>query len=133
MGSLIDTSVLIEAERGGLDLEKLLTAFPGEDWMISSVTVSELLHGGLRTAIPANRARRLKFAEATIDRFPVLAFDLLAARTHARIWAELARRGRMIGERDLLIAATALSLDYSVATRDLRSFPMIPGLQVLNL
>jgi len=133
MGSLIDTSVLIEAERGGLDLEKFLSAFPQEDWMISSVTVSELLQGGLRTAAPAKRARRLKFAEETIHRFPVLAFDLLAARTHARIWMELARRGRMVGERDLLIAATAISLDYSVATRDLRSFPMIPGVRVLNL
>jgi predicted nucleic acid-binding protein len=78
MGSLIDTSVLIEAERGGLDLEKFLSAFPDEDWMVSSVTVSELLHRGLRTAVPANRARRLKFAEETIHRFPVLAFDLLA-------------------------------------------------------
>ena len=133
MGSLIDTSVLIESERGGLDLEKFLSAFPEEDWMISSVTVSELLHGGLRTTVPANRARRLRFAEETIRRFPVLTFDLLAARTHARIWAELARRGRMVGERDLLIASTAISLDYSVATRDLRSFPMVPGLRVLNL
>jgi tRNA(fMet)-specific endonuclease VapC len=133
MGSVIDTSVLIEAERGGLDLEKFLSDFPGEDWMISSVTVSELLHGGLRSSFPATQARRIKFAEETIQRFPVLAFDLVAARTHAQIWTELARRGRTVGERDLMIAATAMSLDYSVATRDLRSFPMIPGLRVLNL
>jgi tRNA(fMet)-specific endonuclease VapC len=133
MGSLIDTSVLIAAERGGLDLEQLLDTFPEEDWMISSVTVSELLLGVLRSALPARRARRLAFAEETIQRFEVLAFDLSAARTHAEIWAELVRRGRTIGERDLLIAATAISRNCAVATRDLRSFPTIPGLRVIQV
>jgi len=133
MGSLIDTSVLIAAEGGGLDLEQLLATFPDEDWTISSVTVSEILHGVLRSALPAKRARRLAFAEETIQRFEVLAFDLSAARAHAEIWAELARRGRMVGERDLLIAATAISRNYAVATRDLRSFPTIPGLRVLTV
>jgi predicted nucleic acid-binding protein len=32
-----------------------------------------------------------------------------------------------------MIAATAISRDYAVATRDLRSFPKIPGLRVLAL
>ncbi len=133
MGSLIDTSVLIAAERGGLDLVQLLGSFPEEDWTVSSVTISELLHGAFRTTLPGKRARRLTFAEETIRRFEVLAFDLGAARAHAEIWTELARHGRMVGERDLLIAATAISHDYAVATRDLRSFPKIPGLRVLNL
>ena len=133
MGSVIDTSILIDAEHGGVDLERLLAAFPGEDWTISSVTVSELLHGSLRGGSPALRARRLNFAEAAVERFPVLPFDLIAARAHARIWAELARSGRTIGERDLMIAATAMSRDYSIATRDLRSFPMIQGLRLLSV
>jgi predicted nucleic acid-binding protein len=35
-----------------------------------------------------------------------------------------------MGERDLMIAATAIAKDYAIATRDERSFPKILGLKV---
>jgi predicted nucleic acid-binding protein len=44
--------------------------------------------------------------------------------------AELAGRGAAVGAHDLILAATAVTLDYDIATRDLRSFPRIPGLSV---
>jgi tRNA(fMet)-specific endonuclease VapC len=133
VGALIDTSILIAFDRGIIDLQDLLNAFPDEEWFISTVTVSELLQGALRTISPARRAARFAFVEENISRFEVLDFDLPAVRVHAEIWAELARNGRTVGERDLMIAATAISRDYAVATRDLRSFPKIPGLRVLAL
>ncbi len=46
------------------------------------------------------------------------------------MWAELLVKGRPVGERDLLIAATALAHGYTVVTRDERSFRRIPGLGV---
>ena len=133
MGALIDTSILIAVDRGTLALEALLEAFPEEKWFISAITVSEMLHGVLRSGSPVQRAARLAFAEDNIRRFEVLDFDLAAARMHAELWVQLARRGHTVGERDLMIAATARSRDYAVATRDLRSFPRIPRLRVLNL
>jgi tRNA(fMet)-specific endonuclease VapC len=54
--------------------------------------------------------------------------DLVVARIHARLWAELAAQGITVGAHDLLIAATALSLGVPVATRDVRSLPCISGL-----
>jgi predicted nucleic acid-binding protein len=36
-----------------------------------------------------------------------------------------------VGAHDLIIAATALSLGYAIATRDRRSFPKIRGLDVV--
>ena len=38
----------------------------------------------------------------------------------------------MIGAHDLQIAATALAIDASLATRDERSFPKIRGLKLLR-
>ena len=58
--------------------------------------------------------------------------DLDAARAHATLSAELRARGTPVGAHDLLIAATAVPIDYQVATRDLRSFPRIRGLRVLR-
>jgi predicted nucleic acid-binding protein len=48
------------------------------------------------------------------------------------VWAELAAQGVTVGERDLMIAATAMARGYAVAARDERSFPRIPGLVLLR-
>ena len=131
MGILIDTSVLIAAERRQLDLEPLLGKLGGEEVAIASITASELLHGVHRLR-GASRARSEVLVERLIGRLPVISFDLAAARVHAALSAELRARGTPVGAHDLLIAATAVLLDYAVATRDLRSFPRIKGLRILR-
>ncbi len=45
MGALIDTSILIAAERGQLDLTALLTEHAYENFGLSAITATELLHG----------------------------------------------------------------------------------------
>lgn len=130
MGSLIDSSLLVAAERGTLHLETILGEQGDQDIAIAAVTASELLHGVHRAPKGKKRAGREAFVEHLLAKVPVVPFDLVAARTHARLWAELAAKGTPVGERDLLIAATAMSRGFAVATRDSRSFPRIPGLTV---
>ena len=130
MATLIDASVLIEAERGRLELKDLLSAAASVPAAIAAITASELLHGVHRGAPPRFRSRREAFVEHLLSRLPVIPFDLLAARVHARLWADLSARGVVIGPHDLLIGATAMAIGASVTTRDLRSFPKIPHLKV---
>ena len=130
MGLLIDSSVFIAAERGTLNLNQLLEQRGEEDVAIAAITASELLHGVWR-ARAQHRARRETFVEQVLSAFPVIPFDLLAARLHARISAELAGAGVAISAHDLLIGATALRVGFAVATRDRRSFRRIPGLDVI--
>ena len=132
MATLIDSSVLIDAEQGTLDLNGFLGSHPDEDFAISAVTASELLHGVLRARTAQQRDRRTRFVEAVLNGYPVVPFDFSVARTHAGLWAELSRRGAMIGERDLMIAATAIAYGFDLATRDLRSFPRILGLKIIR-
>jgi predicted nucleic acid-binding protein len=108
---LIDSSVLVAAERGGLTLDAVLRRHAAEEAAISAVSASELLHGVVRARSASERRRRQQFVEGLFSALPVLPFDLLAARAHARTWAKLAQTGSMVGERDLMIAATALSRD----------------------
>src|SRR5215472_18566105 len=133
MATLIDSSVLIAAERGQLDFGEVVARYAEEDVAISAVTASELLHGVHRARTAAQRHRRQAFVEGLIAQLPVIAFDLTVARVHASLWADLARRGIAVGERDLIIGATAIAKDYTIATRDERSFPKIPGLKVNRL
>ncbi len=130
MATLIDTSVLVAAERGILSLELFLGRYAEEQFAISAVTAAELLHGVHRATDSARRRQRSAFVEAMLNRLPVVAFDLTVARVHASVWAVLAKKGVSIGERDLMIAATAIAHGSALATCDARSFPKIPGLTV---
>lgn len=121
----------MDAERGSLDLDQLLNQSADLELAISSVTASELLHGVHWASKKSQKAHREAFVERLLEVWPVLPFDLTAARMHARLWAGLAAKGVSIGSHDLMIAATALANGLALVTRDKRSFPKIPGLKVL--
>jgi predicted nucleic acid-binding protein len=129
---LIDSSVLIAAERGQLDLPPRLAQHADDEVGIAAITASELLHGVHRLAGAVRRARGQAFVEQVLAGAPVVAFDLDVARVHAMLSAELRAKGSVIGAHDLMIAATAVHLGAAVATRDLRSFPKIRGLDLLR-
>ena len=130
MGVLIDASVLIEHERGRVDLERHLVGREQEEFFLSVITASELLHGVHRATEPNVRARRSAFVEAVLERFPLLSVDLAAARAHARLWAELMAEGRLIGPHDLWLAATCLAHGLTMVTTNVREFARVPGLAV---
>jgi tRNA(fMet)-specific endonuclease VapC len=131
VGTLVDTSVLIAAQRGELDLRRAIAA-DGEDAVaIATISASEFLHGPHRMTNAVARARVERQVEHLLAQLAAIDFDLEIARLHARLGADLAAKGTTIGAHDLIIAATALSLDYRIATRDKRSFPKIPGLDVV--
>jgi len=130
VAAIIDTSVLVAAERGALDLDALLRSRPDEEVMLAAITASELLHGVHRMKGAVARAHAHLFVDRLLNVLPVLPFDLEVARVHALLSAELSSRGTLIGAHDLLIAATAVHAGAAVATRDRRSFPRIRGLRI---
>jgi predicted nucleic acid-binding protein len=130
LGSLIDSSIFIAAERGDAGVKAALAQLtPSEgDFYISAVTVFELLHG-VHRASPEKRPTREAYVENALQTFPVLAFDEPAARVFASVDAALTAAGNRLAVEDLIIASTALSGGHDVVTRDLRSFPRVPGLR----
>lgn len=133
MAALIDSSVFIAGERGRIDLGALLASLGGEPLALSAVTAAELLYGLHRAQTTAQRERRNAYVESILTQMTVLAFDLTVARVHAAVSSQLDRAGQRVGAHDLMIAATAMTYDYRVATRDLRSFPKIEGLETIKI
>jgi len=131
VGVVLDTSVLIAAERGAVRFAALLASLGEESVAMAAITASELLHGCHRAGDPGVRARRAAFVDALLDALPVLPFGLPEARRHAELWAELARTGRVIGPHDLLIAATALAHGHTLVTLNQREFNRVPGLRLV--
>lgn len=131
MGTLVDTSVLIAAQRADIDFRKVLAKDGDDAVAIATISASELLHGPHRLSNAVARARVERQIENLLAALSIVDFDLEIARLHSRLGADLAAKGTAVGAHDLIIAATALSLDYRLATRDRRSFPKIPGLEVV--
>ena len=130
MGVLIDASVLIDHERGRVNLEERIRGREEETFFLSVVTASELLHGVHRAKDPVARARRAAFVEGVLGNMPLLPVEIATARMHARLWADLAEEGRVIGAHDLWLAATCLTHDLRMATGNVREFRRVPALEV---
>lgn len=133
MALLIDTSIFIEVERKGEAPAALLERLGEESIALSAMTASELLHGAHRADGALRRGRRERFVETILSSIPVLPFTLAIARTHSRLWADLQKKGEMIGAHDLIIAATALTHEMAVLTRDRRHFSKIENLKLALL
>lgn len=130
MASLIDASVLIDVERGRSGLRDLLESSGDAGIAMAAITAAELLHGVRRLRVSRRKTQAEAIVETFLAAIPIVPFDLVCARAHARIGADLARRGITIGTHDLMISATALARGFSVLTRDRRSFSRVPGLEV---
>jgi predicted nucleic acid-binding protein len=130
VATLIDSSVVIEAQRGRLDLKEVAARSPDAELAISAIGAAELLLGLQLMRDGVKEARAEAFVETILADLPIVPFDLLCARAHSTLSADLRRRGAMVLAQDLLITATALARGFTIATSDRRSFPKMPGLEV---
>lgn len=137
LGVVLDSSVIIAAERKRRTVEDLLTSTretAGEiEIAISAVTLAELVHGVVRANTPEIQARRRSFIDELKRHVPVHPITEATAEIAGRLSGEQAARGVIIPSDDLLIGVSAIEQGYAVATLNLRHFEKIPGLQVLPL
>ena len=137
MGIVLDSSIIIAAERRGHSVREILEqvkAAQGEiEIGLSAVTIVELVHGAYRAKTQSHQQRRLEFIERLSSDVPVHPVTLAIARLAGRIEGQQEAVGIQLAFEDLLIGATALHLGYEVATLNLRDFQRIPGLSVIQL
>ncbi len=135
MGVILDSSVLIDFDRRTFDVGEMLGALQlpeAEVVAISAITLMEFATGVALADTDARRAKRGLFLEDLGSQLPVLSFDSnIAART-GELNGELRSRGITVGSLDLMIGMTALVVGYSVVTRNVRHFRLIPGLDVVE-
>ena len=131
MGIIVDADVIIRGEKGDFDFRAWVATEPEESFAIAAITVAELWHGVERAA-SSHRSKRKHYLQAILSVLPILTYTERTAYLHAKLWAKLQATGQMIGYYDLLVAATALELDYRVATFNARHFKLVPGLKVIQ-
>lgn len=128
MGRLIlDSTVLIDAERTGRSLDRLIA--DEDDVAIAAITAAELLVG-VELADAAHKRKRSAFVRSVLETVPLEDYDIQVARVHASLLAYVRRSGRPRGAHDLIVAATAVARDRTVVSADVGAFSDLPGLAV---
>ncbi len=128
---MVDSDVIIHGERGTFDLTGWLAARPSELVEIAAVTVAELWHG-IERADAAHKLKRERYVRSVMEGMLIVPYTEATAMEHARLWAALEATGRMIGDYDLIVAASALERGSSLATFNQRHFSRVRGLKVIE-
>jgi predicted nucleic acid-binding protein len=130
----LDTSLLVdllrETARGTTGpATRLLDTIQEEDLWISVCVACELHAGAELSAHPAQERRRVERLCSSLhvaypdERFPP---------TYGRLLAWQQRRGERISTMDLLIATAAVVAGAPLATRNVKDFSRVPGLELLR-
>jgi tRNA(fMet)-specific endonuclease VapC len=137
MGLILDSSVLIAAERQGKNARQVLAAvaegIEETEIGISVVTLIELAHGAARADTLERKSKREKFIEELLLALPVFSVTTPIALRAGRLDGDNQSRGLRVPLPDLLIGVTALELGYGVGTTNLRHFKQVTGLTVVSL
>lgn len=137
MGLILDSSVIIAAERRGDNVTQMLkqiaAATGDQQAALSSVGLTELVHGIYRAQSAQARSRRDSFVHELLDDVEVHPYTKATALLAGKIDGEQQGKGIVIPFSDLLIGATALEIGYSVLTVNARHFRLVPGLTVHRL
>jgi len=136
MGVILDSSILIAAERQGNNAYQMLAAISlqlgNAEIALSVLTLLELSHGAARADTLERKAIREEFIEELLTALPIHPVTVAIALRTGQIDGENQAKGVRVPLADLLIGVTALELGYGVVTRNVRHFHMIPGLSVMK-
>ncbi len=126
---VLDTSILIALEKQHLSLKELFN----EDLhvFLPEVAVGEYLVGTELSTNPKFKEKRLAFLRTIEDFSELVAFNREHAQNFAKLVAQAKLLGRPRGSLDLAIAASAVTLDAVLYTRDSKGkFDQLIGLTV---
>jgi tRNA(fMet)-specific endonuclease VapC len=123
---LLDTNLCIRVLRDRPATVRERFNAEADSLCISTIVLTELLHGAAKSARPEHHRREVERFAARLD---VLPFDTDAAGHAAEIRAELEHKGSPIGGYDVLIAGHARSRGLAVVTGNLAEFGRVDGLR----
>ena len=96
---------------------------------ISSITLSELMYGAEKSL---NTGKNLEAVEEFVSHLEVLPYDAKASQHYGQIKAALEKKGQIIGENDIHIAAHAISHGLILVSNNVREFKRVPNLALEN-
>ena len=106
-------------------VRKKLISLPSDDIYISTVVISELHYGAMKSKWSENNVLRMN---EFISTFNITPFTHEDAEVCGKIRAGLERQGLPIGLYDVMIAAQGIARNFTVITHNVKEFSRVPGL-----
>ena len=129
----LDTSIIVNLLRKKASATAFISDHIDDEIVTSSICEMEIF-AGLYREEPVKLALQRNQVEDLFGSFyQVLPFDSHQAHIAGEIKASLAKRGDLIGDIDVLIAACAISANAILVTANLKHFSKVPNLQTLGL
>ena len=127
---LIDTDWAIHHLNGNSAVTARLEALQTEGLGLSVAALAELYEGVYYSRDAEESERKLN---DFLESLTIVGIDEETARIFGRERGRLRRSGQIIGDMDLLIAATALQYDCTLLTNNRRHFERIDGLRIESM
>jgi len=129
MAFLIDTDILIYSLKGDERVRENFLKHQNTPKFVSVVSYGELLFGAKKSqAVEKNLATVHRIAEI----FPIIDISKAIIETFAGLKVELQQRGKPIDDMDLLIAATAMTMNLTLVSNNEKHFRRVHGLLFEN-
>jgi tRNA(fMet)-specific endonuclease VapC len=126
---LIDSDILIYSLKNHPQVKQKFSENASLPKSISVITYGELYYGARKSKhVEKNLAVVRRIAEL----FPIVNTTKSIMETFADLKVGLQQKGKGIADFDLVIAATALSMNYILVTNNEKHFSRIPFLQIEN-
>ena len=126
MWYFLDTCICITYLRGkNEDVLRKIESYNPSQIKIPVIVLAELLHGAYKSQRTDENIRQIMDFLAD---FEIIPFEKDDAYTYAQIRSSLERKGLIIGDNDMLIAASALLRNATLVTNNTREFSRIDGL-----
>lgn len=127
---LLDTNICIYIiKKKPADVLRALKIKSKNDIYISSLTIAELEYGVSKSLFPEkNKIALIEF----LSIFNILPFDDKDAVNFGIIKTDLEKKGKIIGQMDLLLAAQAKTKKLILVTNNVKEFERVEGLKIEN-
>ncbi|MBN2362701.1 type II toxin-antitoxin system VapC family toxin [candidate division WOR-3 bacterium] len=127
---LLDTNICIYIiKKKPADVLKTLKIKSKKDIYISAITIAELEFGVSKSQFPEkNKIALIEF----LSIFNILAFDDKDAVNFGIIKTDLEKKGKIIGQMDLLLAAQAKTKKLILVTNNIKEFERVDGIRIEN-
>ena len=129
MPYLIDTDIVINSIKGNKKVNQRISEYAAIPKAISIITFGELLYGA-KKSIQRDKNTSIIYRLAEI--FPIVGITRSTIEAFTDVKMALDLKGERIEDFDLLIAATALSVNYTLVTNNTKHYKRIEGLQLEN-
>ncbi|NIA28443.1 MAG: PIN domain-containing protein [Actinobacteria bacterium] len=127
---LVDTDIIIYWLNNTCpQINKKIVQASDSRIFISAITIAELYYGAFNSFKQKDNCKLLDQLTQEIN---IINFDFASGKVFGKVKAELKKKGQMINDSDIFIAATAIEGKFILVSNNESHFTRIDGLKVEN-